>query len=112
MKMYPVDPELRKFWKIYPVRIPGGSMCHHCHEETVLVQSAGGGFVTRNCPKCNKLETLPEQTFKELHLWVACPRCKGRMSTTILPDKNYGYVCKNCNIGIPLYALLPKYDDL
>jgi hypothetical protein len=112
MKIYPLDPEIRKIWKIYPVRIPGGSTCHSCHEETVLVQSMDGGFVTRNCPLCNKEATLPEHIFKQLNLWVACPKCKKRMASQKLPDGNYGYTCSFCNIAIPLFALLPKYTDL
>jgi DNA-directed RNA polymerase subunit RPC12/RpoP len=71
-----------------------------------------GGFVTRNCPACNKSNTLSEADFKKLGLWIACPQCKRRMAAEILPDKNYGYVCSHCDLGIPLFALLPKYDDI
>ncbi len=112
MKIYPIDPKVEEFWKIFPVRIPGNSMCQQCGEETVLVQSMGGGFVTRNCPRCNKSDTLPEKNFHDLKLWVACPRCRRRMTSGTLPDKNYGYICGSCNIGIALYSLLPKYTDL
>ena len=80
MKMHPVNPEVQEFWKIFPVRIPGGSKCSNCGEESVLVQSMSGGFVTRNCPQCNRPESLPERTFKQLGLWVACPSCKRRMT--------------------------------
>jgi ssDNA-binding Zn-finger/Zn-ribbon topoisomerase 1 len=112
MTIHPVDPDIRKFWKAFPLRIPGGSTCFHCREETVLVQSMKGGFVTRNCPTCNKSDTLPELTFKRLGLWVACPRCKARMKAEVFPNKNYGYMCVTCGIGIPLFELLPKYEDL
>jgi hypothetical protein len=29
-----------------------------------------------------------------------------------LPDKNYGFACGACDIGIPLFSLLPFYADL
>lgn len=112
MKIHHVDPDVQKIWKIFPLRISGESICRDCNEETVLVQSQGGGFVTRNCPRCNKFHTLTEHDFRKLNLWVACPKCKKRMTPEILYDKNYGYVCKNCDIGIPLYMLLPRYTDL
>jgi len=112
MRIHPLDPELRGLWKSYPVRIPGGSDCGRCNEETVLVQSMNGGFVTRNCPQCNSPTTLPEATFRQLQLWVACPKCKRRMSPSILPDRNYGYTCDECNIGIPLFELVPKWEEL
>ena len=112
MRIQPVDPDIQKFWKIFPVRFLGGSKCHDCGEETVLVQSMKGGYVTRNCPCCNKPEKLLERTFRELELWVACPQCKKRMEPQILQDKNYGYVCDECDIGVPLFALLPRYVDL
>jgi len=112
MKIHPIGADVQKLWKVFPVRIPGGSKCFSCQEETVLVQSMTGGFVTRNCPGCGKFDTLPEQTFNQLRLWVACPGCKRRMTAAILPDKNYGYVCNPCDIGVPLFALLPRYVDL
>lgn len=112
MRIHPIDPSVRAFWKSYPVRIPGASQCWKCNQETVLVQSMSGGFVTRNCPRCNTSSSLPEQVFRGLSLWVACPACKGRMLPEILPDKNYGYVCAECEIGIPLFELLPRWEDL
>ncbi len=112
MRIHPVDPNVRSFWKIYPVRIPGGTQCPQCDQETVLVQSMGGGFVTRNCPRCNNFTTLPEDIFRQLAIWVACPECKSRMTPDILPDNNYGYTCRQCDIGIPLFALLPRWEDL
>jgi hypothetical protein len=71
-----------------------------------------GGFVTRNCPRCNTPKTLPETAFMKLALWVACPECKARMRAKVLPDKNYGYFCEKCDIAIQLSELLPRYEDL
>jgi ssDNA-binding Zn-finger/Zn-ribbon topoisomerase 1 len=112
MRLHPVDPRVREFWKAFPVRIPGGSDCEDCRQETVLVQSMSGGFVTRNCPKCGRSSTLPESVFRRLGLWVACPSCKSRMEAIVLPDRNYGYACSACDVGIPLFELLPRYADL
>lgn len=42
MKIHPIDPNVQELWKIFPVRIPGGSKCLTCNEETVLVQSMVG----------------------------------------------------------------------
>ena len=112
MRIHSVDPNVRSIWKVYPVRIPAGSKCLKCEQETVLVQSMNGGFVTQNCPRCNNSTTLPKHRFKQLAVWVACPECKSRMTPEILPDKNYGYTCRQCDIGIPLFALLPRWEDL
>ena len=76
-----------------------------------LVQSMDGGFVTRNCKECGRFETLSEQHFKQLNIWVACPDCGRRMVAAVLPDRNYGYICQHCDLGIPLYKLLPRYTD-
>jgi len=113
MKSYPISDKIRGFWKSYPLRIPGNSVCDSCSQETVLVQSMKGGYVTRNCPDCNSPETLPKTIFlEELDLYVACPECKLRMDAEVLPDKNYGYICDDCEISIALFELLPRYEDL
>lgn len=112
MQLYPVDPKARPFWRSYPLRIPGGSTCSQCRQETVLVQSMKGGFITRNCPKCGNVDSLPRRTFKQLGLWIACPKCKARMNPEVLPDKNYGYVCKPCDVAVPLFELLPRYEEI
>lgn len=113
MESIQIGSTIRDFWRVYPVRIPGHSTCRSCSEPTVLVHSMEGGFVTRNCPKCNHPNKLPKEIFRDkLDLWVACPRCKKRMEPDILPDKNYGYVCRVCNVSIALFELLPRYEDL
>lgn len=112
MRIFPVDPDARKFWKAIPIRISGPTKCSKCDEDTVLVQSMKGGLVTQNCVSCNFPYSLKSMEFKQLNLWIACPQCKSRMTPQTLPDKNYGYACAKCEVGIPLYALLPRYDDL
>jgi hypothetical protein len=112
MESIQIGLTIRGFWRAYPVRIPGHLTCGKCHEQTVLVQSRDGGFITRSCPMCEFHQTLPEAVFRELDLWVACPRCKKRMEPNVLADKNYGYVCHLCNVSIALFELLPRYEDL
>ena len=112
MEIYQIDPSVREMWRTYPVRIPGGSQCPRCDVETVLVQSMEGGFVTRNCAHCNDSTPLPKDVFFSLNLWVACPECSRRMTPNELPDRNYGYVCRKCDVGIRLSDLLPRWEDL
>ena len=113
MEVFPLDPKVRDIWKIFPLRIPGLSMSDCCGEPTLLVQSMDGGFVTRNCSRCGESTTLPETVFKdELDLWVACPECGERMKPDVLPDKNYGYVCVSCDVGVKLADLLPRWKDM
>jgi NAD-dependent SIR2 family protein deacetylase len=71
-----------------------------------------GGFVTRNCSQCGKKAPLPESDFlKKIDLWVSCPQCKQKMRPEVI-NKNYGYACHNCDVGIDLADLLPHWDDL
>ncbi len=112
MNWYPLDPEAHQFWKIFPLRIPGGLKCEFCGEETLLVQSMEGGFVTRNCPRCSFSKYISERDFQSLGLYVACPTCKARMTAGTLPDRNYGFRCATCDLGISLHSLLPRYSEL
>jgi DNA-directed RNA polymerase subunit RPC12/RpoP len=113
LREYPVNPRLGDIWKTYPLRIPGYSLSKCCRQPTLLVQSMDGGFVSRNCPRCGKPTTLPESVFTtKLDLYVACPECKQRMTPQVLPDKNYGYLCRSCRLIIKLASLLPKWQDL
>ena len=112
MKEFPLDPQIRETWKKYPLRLSDGSKSTCCGLPTVLVQSMEGGFVTRNCPRCAKKDTLPEDVFISLDLRVACPECKQPMEPGRLPYTNYGYRCDRCDLGIKLADLLPRWTDL
>ncbi len=103
---------LRAAWKEYPIRVfgPRLSRCHN--KPTFLVQSMTGGFVTANCSECGNSATLSNDEFRDLKLWVGCPKCKGRMKDEILGDRNYGYRCERCRIEIILSDLLPMWSDL
>jgi hypothetical protein len=109
MRVYPYNNEIKACWKSYPVRIQGNRICHSL--PTVLVESMGGGFVTQNCIKCNSKYTLSFEEFKNLEIFVSCPECKEYMSSDIV-NKNYSFVCKKCDLSIPLASILPKWDGL
>lgn len=112
MREYQVNPDIRKIWKIYPVRIQGHSTspCHK--QETLLVHSMERGFVRRNCPECGETTTLPEHVFfNKLDLWVSCPECKARMEKQKV-GVDYAFVCPKCDLYIKLAELLPRYYDL
>jgi hypothetical protein len=111
MAEYPLDPVIREMWKLYPLRIPGFRVSRCCQEPTVLVQSMQGGYVTQNCSKCGGSDTLKQDEFRQLQLWVACPGCKGRMLATIV-DLNYAYCCDACDLNIRLADLLPRWSDI
>ena len=109
---FPVDPQIREIWKKYPLRLSDGSKSKCCYLPTVLVQSMEGGFVTRNCSGCGTKDTLPEEIFLKLDLWVACPDCKQPMEPGRLAHTNYGYLCRSCDIGNKLADLLPRWNEL
>lgn len=105
--------DVRKIWKVYPVRISGKSDSACCRQPTFLVQSMDGGFVTRNCPKCGKPGTLPKDVFmNELDIWVACRLCAERMKPAELDYGTFGFICEKCDASIKLGDLLPSWEDL
>ncbi len=99
-------------WKTFPLRVPAYSTSPCCGAPTLLVQSMEGGFVTTNCSECGEHTTLPNSAFfGDIDLWISCPECRERMEPEMI-DKNYGYVCESCDLGILLASLLPRWEDL
>ena len=70
-----------------------------------------GGFVTANCLKCGRKDTLGEHEFRHLEILVSCPECK-QMMTPELVEKNYSYCCEQCDLYIRLCDLLPCWSEL
>lgn len=110
--------EVRSAWQSYPVRILGPKLSR-CHQtNTILVRSTPGGFVTANCSKCGKRDTLDEAGFRGLDLWVSCPTCGKRMTADLLPnlpkipekERNYGFACASCSRYLWLADLLPDWN--
>ncbi len=113
MRRYEYDKNTCDGWKSYPIRIIGGggrlSKC--CRSLLAFVQSMDGGFVTADCFKCGKKETITEDEFKGLPLICCCPECKQVMKKEMV-DKNYCYTCSRCDLYIRLADLLPHWSDL
>jgi hypothetical protein len=116
MRRYKYDERINHGWKSHPVRIlgPRKSQCHQ--ESTILVESMSGGYVSANCSqsKCNKKESLSQDEFENLDLWVNCPGCKKRMTAGLDPhrNENYVYFCEDCQIFIWFSDLLPHWENL
>jgi len=114
MQLFKYSRQTTENWKANPIRIQGPEASHCCSAPTLLTQSMKGGFVTSNCIECQKSTNLKNEQWQTLNIWVACPNCSLRMVPDVSrhTDKNYSYVCLNCNIYIWLADLLPNWDDL
>jgi NAD-dependent SIR2 family protein deacetylase len=111
MRRYEYDKDICDGWQSYPIRLTTESLTE-CHKQpAVLVQSMEGGFVTANCWKCEKSIYLSEYEFKRLPVMVSCPECKNIMISKMV-DKNYCFVCEDCELYIRLADLLPRWGDL
>ena len=112
MRIYPPDSATLRAWKSTPLRVngPGRSSC--CSWPTVLAQSMQGGYVTANCTKCGRKNTLSNADFlNRVELNVACPECGQRMYRDFI-DKNYGLICCECQTGIRLADILPHWSQI
>ncbi len=99
-------------WKSYPIRLTMKTRTSECCKQPlVLVESMEGGFVSANCLKCNKKETLSYHEFETLPLTVCCPDCKETMVSRIIAQ-NYSYLCEKCGSYIGLSDLLPNWQEL
>jgi hypothetical protein len=72
------------------------------------VRSRDGGFVTRNCLRCEAsdyvgLDQLPELT---------CEWCGKRLQKEVHNNKNYWYKYSNCGRQWELASVLPHWSDL
>ncbi len=80
----------------------------NCHNDLCLiVQSRPGGFVTKNCLTCGIPSTLPFDELPDIN----CPKCGDSMSKSIGYDKNYQYTCNKCNKSIPLWTMVPYWNE-
>lgn len=94
-----------------PLRLKGPSPSPCCAWPSLLVRSMDGGFVTRNCMKCWRPTTLSNYDFfYRLSCVVACPECGQEMYREFI-DKNYGFVCHDCDLGIQLADVVPRWND-
>lgn len=73
-----IDSATRQAWKSIPLRVVfGSSSC--CNAPTILANVAPSSFVMRRCTECSASETLTNEQFHCLELWVACPKCNMKM---------------------------------
>ena len=112
MRRYEYNPESTNGWRSYPIRltVTGKSGC--CKETKILVQSMDGGFVTANCTKCGKQDTVSHSEFEALDVWISCPECQQKMASQKVAYSNYGYTCERCDLYVLLGDLLPKWDEI
>jgi hypothetical protein len=105
--------DLQASWKSYPVRVvaPTLSRCHR--KPALLAQATESGLVQGVCtaPGCGKLTTLSQTGFRELRLWVACPKCQQCMLPE-MPVSGYGFSCERCHIYVRLADLLPREEEV
>jgi hypothetical protein len=60
--------------------------------------------------KCGNKDTISEYEFRNLRLIVSCPECKQVMTPTLI-EKNYSYLCEDCQLYIWLSDLLPHWEE-
>ncbi len=84
--------------------------CYNCNnDETLIVKSREGGFVTQNCTQCEKpysisLEELPD---------LFCGECDEKLEVFISSlTRNYTYRCHECNTSVELASIVPNWQDL
>jgi len=112
MRRFKYDKKMCDGWKSYPIRLTlENRLSRCCSQPAVLVQSKEGGFVTANCFRCGKRDTIDEYEFKCLRLIVSCTKCKQVMTPTLI-EKNYSYKCEDCQLYIWLSDLLPHWTEL
>ena len=112
MRRFIYDKNTCDGWKSYPIRITlDNRVSQCCSQPVVLVQSMEGGYVTANCFRCGKKDTISENEFKGLRLMVSCPECKDIMLPGVI-EKNYSYYCESCQLYIRLSDLLPYWTEL
>jgi len=81
------------------------SLC--CDNKALLVQSREGGFVSQNCLKCGKQNTVSLENLPDL----ICDCCGSNLSKEI-QQKNYFYACHKCERNWKLADNLPHWSEL
>lgn len=103
---FTIAPPTHQAWKTFPLRIViGSSSC--CNAPTILANVAPSGFVMRRCTKCGDTDTLKDEQFRCLDLWIACPKCGVKMKPGREFYEKYAYICEACSFAIKLADLIP-----
>ena len=85
-----------------------GSKSWCCREQSIIVQSRDGGFVTQNCEGCGGPRNLPLKDIPSLR----CEACGTKLNIGINHQKNYAYSCPDCGHQWELASLVFRWDEL
>ena len=75
------------------LRITTGETSSCCNAPMIVVQSMKGGFISKNCLKCNIASSLRMPEFLSLQVCVVCGDC-GKQAEPTKIWRNYGYRCQ------------------
>jgi hypothetical protein len=96
--------ELRKISNLEEQLSPA-TLCHWCNSSAIFVRSRVGGFITKNCIRCQKSDYAHKEDFPLVE-------CCGRQWTVILIDKNYHYQCGICGRTIMVADIVQRWWEL
>lgn len=91
-----------------PLLVFGRTKSRCCGVPTVYVRSMDGGFVTRNCFRCNGYRSVCDGEFLALDVAVACEACATPMRGAKI-GKNFGFECDACGVMRLFAEVLPHY---
>jgi DNA-directed RNA polymerase subunit RPC12/RpoP len=77
-----------------------------CGKPTIIVRSRQGGFVTQNCSRCGKSNSVSLSELPSLK----CTKC--RRALVSITRKNYFYQCLKCDLEWELPLLVPHWSEL
>ncbi len=84
----------------------GKHLCRRCNCLRILVRSRKGGFVTQNCVRCEKPQSVHVADLPDLY----CGECDEKLEK--FQRQNYFYYCEKCAREWELAALIPHWDEL
>lgn len=100
-----------EWWESFPKKDIYLERISRCHSTwLVVVRSKDGGYVTANCNKCGKQDTVRREDFDNIRYKCPCPVCQVPMKPTML-EMNYCYKCDLCDLFVWLADLVPDYQQ-
>jgi hypothetical protein len=105
---------------IAQIRLISARESRCCRADRILAQSDEDYFVNGYCTECGEGSRVPEPEWRELDIWVDCPKGHGRMvsAKVQMTDSDgrlrnkYGFRCDTCRWRFPLANLLPTEAEL
>jgi hypothetical protein len=80
--------------------------CRDCQSPMILVVSRSGGFVSKNCIKCNNPRLVGRHELPDME----CGSC-GSLLGIGVRNRNYIYLCDRCNLEWEIASLVPHWDE-